>query len=65
MTRPEFKPGGVDKFTVVMWQGDDPDCTDELIGGVFKTRNGYQDCKERSAVGIIQLIFADLYIKSG
>lgn len=36
-TRPEFKPGEVDKFTVVMWlEGDDPDCTDELIGGVFK-----------------------------
>jgi hypothetical protein len=27
-------PGEVTKYTVVMWlEGDDPDCTDALIGG--------------------------------
>lgn len=34
----EFKPGDVDKFTVVIWlEGDDPDCTDDIIGGRLKT----------------------------
>ena len=29
-----FKPGDVTKFTVVIWiEGNDPDCTDWLIGG--------------------------------
>lgn len=33
-----FKPGDVVKFTVVIWiEGDDPDCTDELMGGSIKT----------------------------
>lgn len=37
MLRPDFKSGEIDKFTVVMWlEGDDPDCVDELIGGVIK-----------------------------
>ena len=27
-------PGDVHKFTIVIWlEGDDPDCTNELIGG--------------------------------
>lgn len=33
-----FKPGDVIKFTVVIWiEGNDPDCTDELMGGSLKT----------------------------
>ena len=33
----DFKPGNFNKFTVVIWiEGDDPDCTDELIGGDLK-----------------------------
>ena len=33
----DFSPGEVDKFTVVIWiEGDDPDCTDDLIGGKLR-----------------------------
>ena len=33
----EFKPQAKDKYTVVIWlEGNDPDCTDELIGGTLK-----------------------------
>lgn len=32
-----FEPGDVTKFTIVIWiEGDDPDCTDEIIGGQIK-----------------------------
>ncbi|MBR1751815.1 MAG: hypothetical protein IJ740_13275 [Ruminococcus sp.] len=32
-----FKPNAKDKYTVVVWlEGNDPDCTDELIGGTLK-----------------------------
>lgn len=35
--RTEFKPGDIDKFTIVIWvEGDDPDCVDALIGGMMK-----------------------------
>ena len=35
--RTNFKPGDVDKYTVVIWlEGDDPDCVDALIGGEIK-----------------------------
>lgn len=35
--RQDFKPGDVDKFTVVIFiEGDDPDCIDNLIGGEMK-----------------------------
>ena len=35
--RKEFKPGDKDKFTIVVWiEGDDPDCNNELLGGVIK-----------------------------
>ena len=35
--RKEFKPGDIDKFTIVIFlEGDDPDCTDALIGGEIK-----------------------------
>ena len=33
----EFQPGQKDRITVVVWlEGDDPDCTDPLIGGELK-----------------------------
>ncbi len=33
----KFEPKAQDKFTVVIWlEGNDPDCTDELIGGTLK-----------------------------
>lgn len=35
--RKDFKPGDIDKYTVVVWlEGDDPDCVDALIGGEIK-----------------------------
>ena len=35
--REGFKPGDIDKFTIVIYiEGNDPDCIDELIGGEMK-----------------------------
>ena len=35
--RKDFTPGTLDKYTIVIWlEGDDPDCTDPLIGGEIK-----------------------------
>lgn len=35
--RQDFRPGDVDKFTIVIYiEGDDPDCIDALIGGEMK-----------------------------
>lgn len=32
-----FAPGDISKFTVVIWlEGEDPDCTDDVLGGQFK-----------------------------
>ncbi|MBE6692448.1 MAG: hypothetical protein E7586_03830 [Ruminococcaceae bacterium] len=32
-----FKPGDVDKYTVVIWlEGNDPECVDDIKGGVVK-----------------------------
>ncbi len=32
-----FKVGDIDKYTIVIWlEGDDPDCTNNLIGGEMK-----------------------------
>lgn len=32
-----FAPGDISKFTVVIWlEGNDPDCTDDVLGGRFK-----------------------------
>lgn len=32
-----FAPGDIAKITVVVWlEGDDPDCTDDILGGQFK-----------------------------
>ena len=34
---PDFSPEEIDKFTVVIWiEGDDPDCTNFLIGGKLR-----------------------------
>lgn len=36
-TTTEFKPGDVDKYTVVIWlEGNDPECIDDIKGGVVK-----------------------------
>ena len=33
-SRQNFSPGDIDKFTIVVWiEGDDPDCTNALLGG--------------------------------
>lgn len=35
--RQDFKPGDVDRFTIVIFvEGDDPDCTNALLGGEIK-----------------------------
>lgn len=35
--RQDFSPGDVDKFTIVVFiEGDDPDCTNALLGGEIK-----------------------------
>ena len=36
-SRQDFAPGNIDKFTIVVWiEGDDPDCTNALLGGELK-----------------------------
>ena len=36
-TTESFKPGDVDKYTVVIWlEGNDPECVDDIRGGVVK-----------------------------
>lgn len=49
--RKAFSPGDIDKFTVVIWlEGDDPDCTDNILGGEIKMhmeiREEYADPNE-------------------
>ena len=49
--RKAFSPGDIDKFTVVIWlEGDDPDCTDNILGGEIKMhmeiREEYTDPNE-------------------
>ena len=35
--REDFKPGDIDKYTIVIWlEGTDIDCTDNLLGGEIK-----------------------------
>lgn len=42
--RADFKPGDIDKYTVVVWlEGDDPDCVDELIGGEIKMHIDFRE----------------------
>ncbi len=36
-TNSDFKPGDVDKFTIVIWlEGWDPECVDDIMGGQMK-----------------------------
>lgn len=36
-SRQDFSPGDIDKFTIVVFiEGDDPDCTNALLGGEMK-----------------------------
>ena len=36
-SRQNFTPGDIDRFTIVIWiEGDDPDCTNALLGGEWK-----------------------------
>lgn len=36
-SRQNFIPGDIDRFTIVIWiEGDDPDCTNALLGGELK-----------------------------
>lgn len=49
--RKNFQPGDIDKFTIVIWlEGDDPDCTDNLLGGEIKMhmeiREEYKETNE-------------------
>ena len=33
----KFKPGDIDKYTIVIWlEGDDPECIDNILGGEIK-----------------------------
>lgn len=35
--RKDFNPGDIDRFTLVIWmEGDDPECLNDIIGGVVK-----------------------------
>ena len=35
--RQDFNPGDIDRFTIVIFiEGDDPDCTNALLGGELK-----------------------------
>lgn len=49
--RKRFAPGDIDKYTIVIWlEGDDPDCTDNILGGEIKMhmeiREEYYETKE-------------------
>lgn len=37
--QPGLTPGGVDKYTIVIWlEGDDPECVDEIMSGIMKMK---------------------------
>lgn len=45
-----FEPGGLDKFTVVIWlEGDDPECVDDIIGGQMKLEMNYTISEEHAS----------------
>lgn len=47
--RKNIQPMGVHKYTVVIWlEGDDPDCTDELIGGHLGLEMGFRLTDDKS-----------------
>lgn len=38
-----FKPGDIDKYTIVIWvEGSDPECTDNILGGEFKVHMDFK-----------------------
>lgn len=38
-----FKPNDIDKYTIVLWiEGEDSDCTDNILGGEFKVRMNFK-----------------------
>ena len=38
----DFKPGDVNKYTIVIWlEGSDPECTDNILGGEIKIHMGF------------------------
>ena len=42
--RKDFKPGDIDKYTIVIWiEGDDPDCVDAIIGGEIKMHVDFRE----------------------
>ncbi len=42
--RLKFKPGDKDRYTIVIWiEGDDPDCTNDLLGGEIKLRMDFTE----------------------
>ena len=44
--RRHIQPGDIDKFTILIFiEGDDPDCVDDLIGGMMKMRMEITDEK--------------------
>lgn len=37
-----FKPGDVDRYTIMLWvEGSDPQCTDNILGGEFKVQMNF------------------------
>lgn len=37
-----FKPGDIDRYTIVLWiEGSDPECTDNILGGEFKVHMNF------------------------
>lgn len=37
-----FKPGDINKYTIVIWvEGSDPECTDNILGGEFKVHMNF------------------------
>lgn len=33
----DFRPGDISRITIVVWlEGNDPDCTDDVLGGELK-----------------------------
>lgn len=38
-----FKPGDIDKYTIVIWlEGSDPECTDNILGGEIKVSMNFK-----------------------
>jgi hypothetical protein len=38
----DFKPGDIDKYTIVIWlEGSDPECTDNILGGEIKIQMNF------------------------